>query len=144
MKNVLNYIKSLDFAFVLCIMSMLGQSFHTFYSFYAVSNIDSDWFRIPEALILVFVFECFTLFYLMRGRTGLASFYSCCLFVMNVYYYIDSGSSGKELYLGIFLSAIIPISVYFVSEEVKQEYINSFKKKDKVKELLNELETKGV
>lgn len=128
MRNTINYIKSLDFAFVICLIAMTGQSFHTFYSFYAVSNIESDLFRIPESILLVIVFEAFTLFYLIRGRSKMAIFYSLCLFVMNCYYYISSGSEGAKLWLGIFLSAIIPISIYFVAEEVKMD----FEKKEEI------------
>jgi hypothetical protein len=54
---------------------------------------------------------------------------------MNVYYYASTGSVGAKLYLGIFLSLIIPISVYFVSEEVKKEYA-----KEPEKDRLDDLE----
>lgn len=146
MKNLLTYIKSIDFAFIICILAMLGQAFHTFYAFYAVSSIESDIFRIPEALILVLVFECFTLFYLMRGKPSIAKFYSFCLFVMNIYYYYSSGTEGIKLWLGIFLSIIIPVSIYYVAEEVKQEYEKQPERKeerlDDVEKLLKELERK--
>lgn len=122
MRKVISYIKSLDFAFLVCVTSMSGQSFHTFYSFHAVSNIPITFFRILESVLLVMVFEAFTLFYLMRGRSGMAMFYSACLFVMNCYYYIDSGVSGPELWMGVFLSIIIPVSIYFVAEEVKKDF----------------------
>ena len=146
MKKTLEYIKSIDFAFIICILSMVGQAFHTFYAFYAVSSIESDIFRIPEAFILVLVFESFTLFYLMRGKPKVAKFYSFCLFVMNIYYYYSSGTEGIKLWLGIFLSVIIPISIYYVSEEVREEFDNSEKNKedrlDEIEKLIRELSIK--
>ena len=139
MKKVLFYVKSLDFAFVLCLIAMLGQSFHSYYAFYDVSNLSSDWWRIPESLILIFAFDSFTLFYLMRGRTRLARFYTACLFIMNCYYYISSGPFTLMTLFGIFLSAIIPISIYFVAEEVKLEYEKG-KEIDTMAALLTKLE----
>ncbi len=124
MKNFLTYIRSIDFAITICLVAMAGQAFHTFYSNYAVSSIKDDLFRIPESFLFVLAFDSFTLFFLARGKTQLAKFFSVCLGIMNEYYYYDSMKHdlGVEFCLGTFISIIMPTAIYFVAEQVKEEY----------------------
>lgn len=146
MKKLLTYIKSLDFAFVICVISITGQSFHTFYAFYDVSIIKNDYIRMAEVVIPILAFESYTLFYLMRGRAHLAKFYSFSLLVMDIYYYVTNGATGSKLWMGIYISLIIPLSIYFVAEEVKSEYErqpeNQEERLDEVEKLVRDLEKK--
>jgi hypothetical protein len=77
----------------------------------------------------------------MRGRTGLAKFYSFCLWVSNVFYCIKSGLSGIDLAFALFFATIIPVSVYYVAEEVKAEH-DAIKEPDELNRLVEELHEK--
>lgn len=120
MKGLLTYMRSINFAMIICLMAMFSQGFHSFFSFKAVSSLEG-WLAVCQAMSFVIVFEFFTLFYLMRARKGMALFYSSCLLVMNLYYYWTN-LTGLQLALGIFLSVIIPLSIFNIAEEVSQEY----------------------
>lgn len=54
----------------------------------------------------------------------MAKFYSACLCVMNLYYYWIN-LEGLELALGIFISIIIPVSIFNIAEEIKKDYDES-------------------
>ncbi len=54
----------------------------------------------------------------------MAMFYSTCLLVMNLYYYWTN-LEGLQLALGIFLSIIIPVSIFNIAEEVAEDYNKS-------------------
>lgn len=120
MNKFLTYIKSISFGVTICIVAMLAQSSHSFYCFYSVSGYKNI-VSILESALFVFVFECFTAFYLLRGRINMAKFYSSILLVMNLYYYWMN-TSGLNFVLGVFLSFIIPISIFNVAEEVANEF----------------------
>ncbi len=120
MKNILSYIRSINFAVLICLLAMGSQAFHTFYSFHAVSKI-KDIPGLIQTGLFVIVFEFFTLFYLMRDRKDMAFFYSSCLLVMNLYYYWIN-LTGLQLGLGIFLSVIIPLSIFNIADEVSKEF----------------------
>ena len=50
-----------------------------------------------------------------------AKFYSSILLIVNLYYYWIN-TSGLNFVLGVFLSFIIPISIFNVAEEVATEF----------------------
>jgi len=116
MRKLLTYIKSIDFAFLVTLFIMVLQSFHSFYSFYAVSSIEGK-NGVYQAAGFSFVFELLAILFLMRGRIWTSRFFSFCILVMNIYYYYTN-LTGIELALGMFLSFIIPISLYSIAEEV--------------------------
>ena len=86
-------------------------------------------------------FEMWTLFYLTRGRKYLAGFYSVCYFVMNIFYYSTNFDTlGWKYASAIFLSFIIPFSIFFGSEEI-YKMILAQDKKDEEKPIREELDT---
>ncbi len=129
MIKLLEYIRSISFAVLICLIAMSSQAFHTFYSFWKVSSIkDKDglydftfFLGVIQVLLFLTAFESFTLFYLMRGKINMAKFYAGCLCIMNLYYYWIN-LSGLELALGMFISIIIPVSIFNVAEIIKEDY----------------------
>ncbi len=121
MRSFIKFTRSLEFAGWICLLTMLSQSFHTFYSFNAVSSIE-NFLGIIQSGIFVLVFEFFALWYLFRGRENMAKFFAGCLLIMNVYYYWVN-NEGLELALGLFIAVIMPVSVYNAASEIKKQLL---------------------
>ncbi len=120
---MIKYLRSLNFAITLCILSMITQGYHSFYTFYNISNIKDFW-GILQSLLFMSAFELWTLFYLMKGNKWMAGFYSTCYFIMNVFYYSKSFETfGWTYATAVFLSFIIPFSIFFGAEEIHKMVI---------------------
>lgn len=121
MKKLLTYIQSIDFAVLICLMAMISQAFHSFYSFWAVSSI-KDFLGAIQTTDFVIVFEFFTLFFLLRGHAMMARFSAICLLVMNLYYYWTNPElTIPQIILGTFIAFIIPIFIYNTGIEIKKQ-----------------------
>lgn len=101
---------------------MITQGYHSFYTFSKVSNIEG-FGGIIQSLLFVIVFELFTLYYLVRGKRLMAGFYSICYLIMNLFYYYTNfqDDNGSVYWTSLFLSFIIPFSIFNVAENIPKE-----------------------
>lgn len=116
--NLLKHLRSNQFAIIVAILSVIVQSFHSFTAFYATSSLQNGW-GIAQAVLFSIVIDLAILFYTVRGRSDIAMYAAVAMVTINVYYYYDHLGLNLQFIFGCFLSLIIPISVYFYSEEIK-------------------------
>jgi hypothetical protein len=94
-----------------------------------------------QSLLFVIVFELFTLYYLVRGKKAMAGFYSVCYLIMNIfYYYHNFDTMGPEYWTSLFLSFIIPFSIYNVADNIpkEMEFIEKQKEYTDIESIVNE------
>ncbi len=112
---------SLQFTILLCILSMITQGYHSFYTFHKTSNIEG-FMGYVQSILFVVVFELFTLYYLVRGKKMMAGFYSVCYLIMNLFYYYNHFQQSGEVYwTSLFLAFIIPFSIFNLAENIPIE-----------------------
>lgn len=114
-------IKSSTFALCVAILSVLLQSFHSYTAFYNMSSLKGSIWGISQAILFAIVIDLAILFYTVRNKTTIALWAAVMMFIINAYYYFQYWGFAPQLYFGCFLAAIIPASVYFYSEEIKEE-----------------------
>lgn len=115
--RLITFLKSSDFAIWVAILSMIVQSFHSYTAFYNTSSIQNYW-GIAQAVLFAIIIDSAILFYTVRGRRDIALGAAFVMVVLNAYYYWQFHGLNFNFAFGIFLSLIIPASVYFYSEEV--------------------------
>lgn len=118
--KVLTYLRSNQFAIMIAILSVLVQSFHSFTAFYNTSALKDGW-GIAQAILFAVVIDLAILFYTVRGRRDIALYAAVAMVTINAYYYYQHLGITFEFIFGCFLSLIIPVSVYFYSEEIKED-----------------------
>lgn len=116
--NLLKYLRSNQFAIIIAILSVLVQSFHSFTAFYNTSSLQNGW-GIAQSILFSIVIDMAIIFYTVRGRRDIAMYAAVAMVTINAYYYYQHLGVTFEFIFGCFLSLIIPISVYFYSEEIK-------------------------
>ncbi len=139
--RLVKYFQSLQFTILLCILSMITQGYHSYYTFHKTSNIDG-FMGIIQSLLFVIVFEFFTMYYLVRGRKFMAGFFSVCYLIMNLFYYYSTFEQGGATYwTALFLSFIIPFSIYNIAENIpiEMEAIEKGKQVIDMEPLINSL-----
>lgn len=120
MQKLLVYLRSSRFALLVAIVSMLVQTPHSFTAFYNTSAIRDSW-GIAQALTFAIVIDLAIIFYTLRKRTDIAVGAALVMFIINAYYYWSAWGISWSFGFGCFLAGIIPISVYFYSEEIEEE-----------------------
>lgn len=124
-KSLLQIIKSNQFALWIAILSVVVQSFHSFKVFYNASSLSGTAWGIAQGILFAIVIDLAILFYTLRNRRDIALGAALSMFIINAwYYYTHIGTIWDLNFLfGCFISAIIPVSVYFYSEEIHEEEI---------------------
>jgi hypothetical protein len=123
MSKLLLYLRSAPFALIVAIISMLVQTPHSFTAFYNTSAIRGSW-GIAQALTFAIVIDLAILFYTLRRRQDIAVLAAVVMFVINAYYYYSAWGISWSFAFGCFLAAIIPVSVYYYSEEIDEEKVD--------------------
>ena len=119
--NLLKTIKSNTFALIVAILSVVVQSFHSYTAFYNTSSLQGSGWGIAQAALFAVVIDMAILFYTVRGRKDIALYAAGAMVMINSYYYYQHLGISFEFAFGVFLALIIPTSVYFYSEEIKDE-----------------------
>ncbi len=119
--NLLRSIKSNQFALWVAILSVVVQSFHSYTAFYNTSSLQGTSWGVAQAILFSVVIDLAILFYTVRNRKDIAIWAALVMVVINSYYYWQHWGASFEFIFGVFLSLIIPTSVYFYSEEIKDE-----------------------
>jgi hypothetical protein len=119
--NLLKVIKSNQFALWVAVLSVIVQSFHSYTAFYNTSSLAGTGWGIAQAVLFAIVIDMAILFYTVRQRKDIAMYAAFVMVVINSYYYYQHLGLSFQFVFGCFLSLIIPTSVYFYSEEIKDD-----------------------
>lgn len=119
-KSIVSILRSNEFAIWVAILSVIVQSFHSFTAFYNTSSLQNGW-GIAQAVLFSIVIDLAILFYTVRNRKDIALYAAVVMVVINAYYYYQHLDLSFAFIFGCFLSLIIPVSVYFYSEEIREE-----------------------
>lgn len=122
--NLLKVIKSNQFALWVAILSVIVQSFHSYTAFYNTSSLSGTGWGIAQAVLFAVVIDLAILFYTVRQRKDIALYAAFVMVIINSYYYYQHLGLSFQFVFGCFLSLIIPTSVYFYSEEIKEDDID--------------------
>jgi hypothetical protein len=115
------FLKSNLFAIIIAILSVIVQSFHSYIAFYNTSSLKGSAWGVAQAVLFSLVIDSAILFYTVRNKKNVALGFSIAMILINTYYYFQHLGISFEFAFGVFLSLIIPISVYFYSEEIHEE-----------------------
>jgi hypothetical protein len=121
MKNLLTYLRSNSFALLVAILSVAVQSFHSFTAFYNTSSLRGSAWGIAQAVLFAVIIDLAILFYTLRKREDIAKLAALVMVVINAYYYYQAWGLSWTFAFGCFLSLIIPVSVYYYSEEIDDQ-----------------------
>lgn len=116
----MNYIRSIKFGIFITFCAILSQSYHSYFVFLEVGHIEG-WPGVVQALLFVMTWESFTLFWTARGRKGISLFYSICQILMNNFYYWQKIGWDKSFLVSVFISFILPVSIYQLADEINKE-----------------------
>lgn len=113
-------IKSNDFATYVAILSMVLQSKHTYQAYLSTESLSPDAFDIGFAVLAAIVIDLAILFYTLRNRKDIALGAMMVMMCINGYaYWIIHQQLNISFWAGQFFSLVIPLSVFFYSEEIK-------------------------
>lgn len=110
-------IKSKDFAVITAIISMLVQTPHTAVAFADLSSLPPAWSWV-QAIVFALVIDMAILVYTVRNRVDIALGAAIIMFLINIYYYSHLYPDYLSMGFGVLMAAVIPISVYYYSEEI--------------------------
>lgn len=119
--SLINLLKSNNFAIGIAILSVLVQSFHSFTAFYNVSSLKGTAWGIAQAILFAVIIDLAILFYTVRKNVRVTWMAGFVMVLINCYYYYSHLGLSFDLILGGLLSLIIPVSVYYYSEEIHDE-----------------------
>jgi len=118
--NLPKYIKSNDFALIVAMASVLLQSGHTYHAFLSAETLTPNWVDYTFSVLAAIVIDFAILFYTLRNRKDIAVGAMIAMMAINGYHYwIIHEAFTIRFFAGVAFSMIIPISVYFYSEEIK-------------------------
>lgn len=120
-KRIVSLIKSSEFAVWIAILSVVVQSFHSYTAFYNTSSLQGSTWGVAQAVLFSVVIDLAILFYTVRNRRDVASYAALCMVVINAYYYYQHLGLSFSFGFGVFLSLLIPVSVYYYSEEINKD-----------------------
>lgn len=123
--NLIKSIKSNQFALYVAILSVIVQSFHSYTAFYNTSSLQGTIWGVLQAIGFAAVVDLAILFYTVRGRRDIALLAAFAMVVINAYYYYQHWHFAFEFWFGLFLALIIPASVYFYSEEIEDDEVDT-------------------
>lgn len=119
--NIIKKLKSNEFAVIVAVLSVLVQSFHSYYAFYNVSSLKGTGWGVAQAVLFAIVFDMAILFYTVRNKKDVVLGAAFFLVLINAYYYYQHLGFTFEFIFGCFLSVIIPVTQYYYSEEIREE-----------------------
>jgi hypothetical protein len=117
--KVVTYMRSVSFALIIAIISMLVQSPHSYTAFHDLSSLRNTGWGIAQAVVFALVIDLAVLFYTLRKRTDIAIGAAVAMGLINIYYYWVEWQLSLNFAFGCFLSLLVPVSVYFYSEEIE-------------------------
>ena len=113
-------IKGNDFATYVAILSVILQSGHTFKAYLSTEALNPNWVDYSFAVLAAIVIDLAILFYTLRNRKDIALGAMFVMMAINGYaYWIIHQQLNIAFWAGMFFSAVIPISVFYYSEEIK-------------------------
>ena len=119
MKRLPHIIKGNEFAVLAAIASMVLQSKHTYMAFLSAESLDPNFVDIIFAVLAAVVIDLSILFYTLRNKHKIALGAMLSMVVINSYgYWIIHHTFNIQFAMGMFFSIIIPISVFYYSEEI--------------------------
>lgn len=125
---------------MIAILSVIVQSFHSFTAFYNTSGLKGTAWGIAQAGLFALIVDMAILFYTLRRRSDIARLAALVMVIINAYYYFQHLGLNLEFIFGCFLSLIIPVSVYFYSEEIgKDEITDTDEQEAFIEKLSNDL-----
>lgn len=120
----MKFFGSKSFGLFITICAVLYQSHHSYIVIYEIDGIKG-----PEgvffALLFVIAWESYTLFYVSRGRKWISAGYACWQILMNNFYYWQKIGWDKSFLVSVFISFILPISIYQLAREIHEEKIEA-------------------
>ena len=120
MKKLPSFIRSNEFAVIVAIASVMVQSGHTFKAFLSSESLDPNWIDVSFSVLAAIVLDLAILFYTLRNRRDIAIGAMVAMIIINLYsYWLVHRQLNVSFYAGVLFSMIIPVSVYFYSEEIK-------------------------
>ncbi len=118
--NISKIIRSNDFATWAAILAMVLQSKHTYMAYLSVESLDPNWVDMTFAVLAAIAIDVAILFYTLRNRRDIALGAMATMIVINSYAYWDIHQALTwKFYASQFLGLVIPVSVFYYSEEIK-------------------------
>lgn len=119
--TLIQILRSTNFALYIAILSVIVQSFHSFFAFYKVSSLNGTVWGIAQSVCFAIIIDLAILFYTVRKNVKVTWMAGFIMVLINCYYYYSHLGLSFDLILGGLLSLVIPVSVYFYSEEIDVE-----------------------
>ncbi len=117
-------LKSNSFALWVAIASVLVQLPHSYHVFASLSKIPGVW-GIVQAALFSIVIDMALIFYTLRNRRDISLFFAAIMVLINGIYYFDMIGFSARFAAAVIISFVIPVSVYFYSEEIKEEELTN-------------------
>lgn len=115
-------LKSNEFALLVAILSVATQAPHTYFVMYSISNPGMyEILRVTQAVLAAIVIDMALLFYTVRNRKDIALVFAGMQIAVNFFYYYKNLGFTENLIAGIIMSIMLPVSVYYYSEEIKED-----------------------
>lgn len=102
-------------------LSVLVQSFHSFAVFYGVSDLQRSGWGIAQACLFAIIVDLAILFYTVRKNLRVTWMFAAVMVAINAYYYYTHLGLSFAMLMGTLLSFVLPVSVYFYSEEIHDD-----------------------
>ena len=118
--SIIDKLGSLKFALVLAMLLTLGQSFHTGYSLYLISDLPEP-YNICFAVFVAFLLDALIVFFVVRGSLANSVVFLIFSTAMNLFALHHSESVNwfnYNSYFAILISIIIPYSIHAVASMV--------------------------
>lgn len=119
--NLSNHLRSNNFAILIAILSVIVQSFHSYSVFYRLSSLNGTAWGIAQAVLFSVIIDLAILFYTVRKNVKVTWMAGFIMVLINLFYYYTHLGLGLELIMGGLLSLVIPVSVYYYSEEINDD-----------------------
>lgn len=119
-RSLIQILRSTNFALGIAILSVIVQSFHSFTAFYNVSSLRGTAWGVAQAVCFAIIIDLAILFYTVRKNVKVTWMAGFIMVLINCYYYYSHLGISFDLILGGLLSLVIPVSVYFYSEEIEE------------------------
>ena len=116
---MIKYLKSNQFALIVALISILAQLPNTYFVFHSISRIEGFW-AIAQGLIFAIAIDASLIFYTLRNRKDVAKFFAGIMIAINLLYYWNLAGLSSQFVAGIIVSILIPVSIYYYSEEIKE------------------------
>lgn len=133
--KILNFLRSKKFGLWLAIITVLVQAAHSTYVFLSLSSFGELWALIHSAVMAI-VISGAILFFTLRKKITLAIFFAAFESAINIAYYVKyiivENQSWWLLAIALPVAVVLPLTLYYYSEELTEEDIEEKKLKNKV------------